>query len=188
VQNKLRFLLVICLFFSSAAQAFSISSIKFPEDHNVHKEAEVWKFSGKLQTEEGAKYAYVFQLSKKEDIIKVSTHVTDLISKKEALNYHIEQGNVSGKKDKTIQWEAGKAFMRYNLIGDSWTFGVDDEKNGFNFRVKSVSPYVLNSKKSYSAKNMSINGNLTLDGKAIFVTGKDTVFEHCWGCGSLALR
>ncbi len=95
--------------------------------------------------------------------------------------------------DKSIEWKVGKAFIKYNVIGDSWFFGVLDEKNGFNFRVKGVRTYVLNGKNgylvekkdnyqaSYSAQSMDINGHLTLDGQSYFVTGKNSWFEHSWG-------
>lgn len=214
-------LTVFCCFFFNSAIASAIVSeniqpemIMFPKDHGKHTLAteEVWMFSGEVASEDGKRYAYMYQLKRKDKKLSVFTNIVDLSMKKtkEVLLYKKDQlmkDNTSTKKSasskksaQSIEWKVGKAFMKYNIIGDSWFFGVLDEKNGFNFRVKGVRTYVLNGKDgylmqkkekdkkqafkaSYSAQSMNINGHLTFDGESSFVTGKNSWFEHHWGTG-----
>lgn len=183
--------------------------IIFPKDHNEHDLAttEVWMFTGEIETEEGNKYAYMFRLKRKktenenEQKLSVFANIVDLSSNNQVLVYkHTKRVKVKASVSTTpeaqfLQWKVGKAFMKYNVIGDSWMFGILDDANGFNFRVKGIRTYVLNGKEgyllqqknsfaaSYSAQNMSINGHLTLEGKSNFVAGKNSWFEHHWGTG-----
>ncbi len=189
---KLIFLLCFC------SLALAQEPITFPKDHGIHSEQtrESWSFTGEVESEEGNKYAYMFQLKRKNEKLMIFTNIVDLATKKELLRYsHTEQLHITPKHKKIMQWKVGKAFMKYDSRSDSWIFGLLDENNGFNFRVKGVRNYVLNGKDgyiaqktdsknfeaSYSAQSMYINGHLTLEGKSIFVTGKNSWFEHHWG-------
>lgn len=175
--------------------------IELPSDHGNHFTTtnEMWMFSGKVTTEEGQPYIYMFTFKRKNNQWRVFVNLIDLITQKEVLLYQYTEKDTSIKvfqehKQNTMMWRVGKAFMNYNVIGDSWFFGVMDEKNGFNFRVKGIRNYVLNGHQgylqwlnenafqaSYSAQNMEINGHLTLDENNTFVTGENSWFEHRWG-------
>lgn len=211
-----RNLFFLCLFLLGS-QLFAKEALKpiiFPEDHGQHVSATVegWMFSGEITTEEGETYAYMYQLKQKNKKISIFANVVDLSIKKtekseapptvfeykytEQLDDEGFRKMVNRKQEqeqiKSMEWKVGKAFIKYNVIGDSWFFGVEDDKNGFNFRVKGVRNYVLNGENgylshkndnyeaSYSAQSMSINGHLTLGGKSRFVTGKNSWFEHVW--------
>lgn len=177
--------------------AFAAPAIVFPEDHAQHVTAatESWVFTGEIETEEGEKYAYIYRIKRKNNTLYVFANIINLsvANKKAVFTYkdHITYTNDHTDKQ-SIQWKVGNAFMKYNIIGDSWFFGITDDQNSFNFRVKGVRNYVLNGDKgylsafqaSYSAQSMSINGHLTLDGKSAFVTGKNSWFEHYWGTAS----
>ncbi len=172
--------------------------IVFPKDHGNHGQQarDVWVFTGEVENEEGNQYAYMYLLKRNKDTWGVFANIVDLTTQKEVLRYKDKSPKPEiSSSDEWMQWKVGKAFMKYNVISDSWLFGLLDEKNGFNFRLKGVRTYVLNGdngylvhkkgtphvEASYSAQSMSINGHLTLDGKSSFVTGKNSWFEHRWG-------
>jgi predicted secreted hydrolase len=190
---------ILCMFFllfSPLLQAREL--IVFPKDHGNHpiQALEVWSFTGQVETADGKKYAYMYLLKRKHEMLHVFANIVDLTTQKEVLLYK-DKGPLQAisSSDELMQWKVGKAFMKYNVISDSWLFGLLDDKNGFNFRLKGVRNYVLNGKEgyvaqekgtknfeaSYSAQSMNINGHLTLDGKSSFVTGKNSWFEHRWG-------
>lgn len=192
--------IVISLFFLSlfsfSAQAQEV--IEFPKDHGNHvkQSKDVWVFTGEVESEEGNKYAYMYLLKRNNDTWAVFTNIVDLATQKEVLRYKDKSTKSEVSiSDELMQWKVGNAFMKYNVISDSWLFGLLDEKNSFNFRLKGVRNYVLNGDNgylvrekstqnfvaSYSAQSMNINGHLTLDGKSSFVTGKNSWFEHRWG-------
>lgn len=193
----MRFLFLLLLFFCPLAQAQE--PITFPKNHASHPEQplEVWSFTGEAETEDGNKYAYMYQLKRTHEMLRVFANIVNLNTQKEVLRYKHKRkiSATSLSESEPIQWKVGKAFMKYNAISDSWLFGILNDENGFNFRLKGVRNYVLNGKEgylvqgkdtknfeaSYSAQSMNINGHLTLDGKSIFVTGKNSWFEHRWG-------
>lgn len=196
-----RFLILWTVCFLSLFFSFSLKAqelIEFPKDHGNHAQQskDAWMFTGEVETEEGKKYAYMYLLKRHGNIWVVFTNIVDLEKQKEVLRYKEKKmKSVVSSSHELMQWKVGKAFMKYNAISDSWLFGLLDEKNGFNFRLKGVRTYVLNGndgylmhekktqhfEASYSAQSMNINGHLTLDGKSNFVTGKNSWFEHRWG-------
>lgn len=179
------------------------TSIVFPLDHGEHEKAttETWMFTGEFEIENGEKYAYMYKLKRNQKEYKVFTNIVNISvsNSKPLLNYKATSSTqeVFKKKGK-YYWKIKNAFMKYDAIADSWFFGVLDDKNGFNFRVKGIRAYVLNGSKgyitklhknntieafkaSYSAQSMSINGYLTIENKSNFVTGKNSWFQHSWG-------
>lgn len=194
------FIFLLTVFFSPLLRAEE--PIVFPKNHGSHlaQTMEVWMFTGEAETEEGNKYAYMFQLRRDNDTMSVFANIVDLATQKQVLQYKHKNQKPFLKKeskdsDEPMSWKVGKAFVKYDPISDSWIFGVLDDKNSFNFRVKGVRNYVLNGKEgylvqekgtknfqaSYSAQSMNMNGHLTLEGKSSFVTGKNSWFEHRWG-------
>lgn len=208
INKIIKFLVVVSVFLlftpiTTQAKITNIPTIpiELPADHSNHfnTTTEIWMFSGKVTTEEGQPYIYMFTFKRKNNQWHVFVNLIDLITQKEVLLYQYTEKDASIKvfqeaNQNTVMWRVGKAFMNYNVIGDSWFFGVLDEKNGFNFRVKGIRNYVLNGHQgylqwfndnafqaSYSAQNMGINGHLTLEGNNTFVTGEHSWFEHRWG-------
>lgn len=170
----------------------SQQKIDFPYDHLPHlnKKKELWRFTGTLSTDKGESYNYIFVLNREGEIYNVITQVISLSDNKKVLfrEFHTDTGSFKEK----LTFRVGKAFITYNKINDSWTFGIDDSQYGFNLRAKAIRPYALNQLKTaskrynhigksyYSAQDMTVNGTLTLEGKSVFVTGKHTWLDHFW--------
>ena len=196
-------LFILCLFLlagpvttlAAESQASPPASITaYPKAHGVHSRFayETWDFSGQAFDEAGNHYGYFFKVFKRKHILGIVSRIVDFTTSKKIFFY---EAKVKFEKSETskpseLHLKIKDAFLRYAPESDSWTFGVLQKQNAFNFRAKSLKPYTPNhpdqTKSSplhlnqYAAQSMHINGNLTIKGQSSFVTGKDSWLMHTW--------
>lgn len=92
-----------------------------------------WLFTGVVNSEAGDRYAYVFQLEKKDQELRLQSALFDEHLKERIFFY---EASAKVQEEPELKWKIGRAFLNHNLITDSWTFGVKTkEGKGFNFKI-----------------------------------------------------
>ena len=147
-----------------------------------------WAFSGMVTNESGEQYGYVFQMQRDGDKFHAMTALFDGQTRHVVL---FDEASVSISDPKSTNWQAGRVFLRFNPINDSWIFGLKTKnKQGFNFKVDMLSQ----AEKTPTAQTLRpgieaiisqtghLNGHLQIgnDSKEQFVTAKNAWFRQVW--------
>ncbi len=145
---------------------------------------EAWYLSGIVETEARKKYGYYFIVFRDGDKFYHQANVMDLVSREQVLSTK-SQAELPLKGRLGVHFLIGDAFLRYNDINHSWTFGID-KAQGLNLRLESLDKgnHPVNHYKDWSfstEQSMRVNGELSIEGKNQFVIGSNTWLVHEWG-------
>lgn len=183
------FFSLLLLLVSLHVFALEESSISDTKDSSPMQATEAnWVFSGMVRTELDEKYSYYFQIQRKQEQVKLLATLVDMQSHK-ALFYEELQTKLE-QSDKNT-WQLGKAFLRFNVITNSWAFGIKTaDKKGFNFKVDMLqqlesAPLVHKLKEGVSFRVQEtghLNGHLFLGSEKNeqFVIAKKNWFMQLW--------
>lgn len=147
-----------------------------------------WTFSGLVSNEAGERYGYFFQMQKQGRHFHSKTALIDGQTNKLVFYY---EGNEDITPDNNLNWQVGRSYIKYNLITDSWVFGVKSpDKKGFNFKVDMLK--LVNSDidtlalrpgiKLQTLQTSRLTGHIKVDDNANdeFVTSNKSWFGKLW--------
>lgn len=147
-----------------------------------------WVFSGIVTNESGERYNYYFQMQRKDNKLHAVATLIDGQNKEILL---FEENNAVIKQPESGNWQAGRAFMQFNPINNSWVFGVKAKaKIGFNFKVDMLRQTVTvpPTQDLRSGVQLLVNQTGRLNGhlqtgalaKEQFVTAPKAWFKQMW--------
>lgn len=148
-----------------------------------------WVFFGAVSNESGERYNYYFQLQRDKQQFHITAALIDAETNTLVL---FEEGDGHQESVDSNQWTAGRAFLRFNAINNTWVFGVKNkQKRKFNFKVdmfgledktpakqqelrKGIELHVMQTGR--------LNGHLQAGEKSKeqFVTAKSASFRQLW--------
>jgi hypothetical protein len=142
-----------------------------------------WVFVGMVSDENGEQYGYVFQMQREANHFHVMTALLNAQSKERLL---FEEASADIADTSTEHWKVGNAFLRFNPINESWTFGMKAGENRyFNFKVDMLNTAAVNQRLRANMQLLlkqsgPLNGHLQLgtEQKAQFVTAKNAWFRQ----------
>lgn len=92
-----------------------------------------WTFTGLASTENGEYYGYFFIMQQENQLLRARVGLLD--QRTNSLIFYYENESEMDNLSE-LKWKVGKAFLKHNLINESWVFGVKNLDNkGFNFKV-----------------------------------------------------
>ncbi|QBR83726.1 hypothetical protein E3983_04765 [Legionella israelensis] len=156
-------------------------------DLSAQPEYSNWLFSGLVNNENGETFAYIFSIQQTGHVFHVQTALFD--GEKNKLLFSYDQRKTLNNT-KELKLKVGHAFLNYNPINASWSFGVRLEKRkGFHFKVDMLS----SSKNKSNAEALRpglqllvkqanrLNGYIQLGAhKEQFVTANYSWFSQIW--------
>ena len=146
-----------------------------------------WVFSGLVSNETGDQYHYYFQMRHDNDQFFADAVLVN--AQTNTLILH-ETGEALIKNINDMQWDAGRIFLRFNTINNSWVFGVKNHNHtGFNFKIDMMSQSGSNVAKEQAlstglefmiGQTGSLNGHVLIEGQEEFVTAKKAWLRQMW--------
>lgn len=147
-----------------------------------------WIFTGKVHTDTGENFGYVFQMRREGQQFFSMAAIVD--SEKQQLLL-FDEGKAVLDNPKMLQWQVGNAFLSFNAINESWIFGFHSkEKDGFNFKVDMLGPSLQSKQKIEISKGVHLvvnqtgrlNGHIQIakEKKEYFVTAHNTWYRQVW--------
>lgn len=148
-----------------------------------------WIFSGTVTNESEDHFHYFFQLQRNNQQLHVIATLIDAQTNQVIL---YEESDAPYEEPENYQWHVGRAFLRFNVITNSWVFGVKNKKDlGFNFKVDmmGISNNVLSRKQvlrdgvEFLIKQTGrLNGHFQAgeENKEQFATAKKAWFQQMW--------
>lgn len=159
--------------------------LNLSKDSILHPAAshESWYMSGFVENEQAQRFAYYFVVHRINEQFSYFTQIISMQTGKEIYKSS-DKAELSLATRQGINLKIGDGFFRYNNINDSWIFGVDS-RDGFNLRVESrpmtsQSINHLNQVSFYNLQSKRVNGQLSKDNKAQFVTASNAWISHQW--------
>ncbi len=129
--RKFRIFLVGILCLSCSLHALSDNPP--PEDKKDIADSS-WTFVGVASNEVNERYYYYFQLIQQKRMRTAQVLLVDAENKNKQHYFIQEEKSTS---ESSSSWQAGRAFLRFNAINNSWIFGLKNNNGeGFNFRVE----------------------------------------------------
>ncbi|KTC73061.1 hypothetical protein Lbir_1113 [Legionella birminghamensis] len=148
-----------------------------------------WTFAGVVVNENDERYQYYVEIQRNgKDLHASATLING--STKEVVLYEESEGQID--TDDNTSLKAGRIFLRYYPINDSWIFGVKIKENkGFNFKVDMLGLADASSAKQQKLRagvELQINQTGHLNGhlqtgassKEEFVTASKAWFRQVW--------
>lgn len=148
-----------------------------------------WAFSGIVSNESGEYYNFYLDIQRNFDQLYGVATLIDTANKQVVF---YEESTTKFDAQDTTAWQAGRIFLRFNPINNSWVFGVkNDDGKGFNFKVDMLGVMDnLSAKKQDLRQGVELlisqtdrlNGHLqTGNGtKEQFVTAPKAWFRQVW--------
>lgn len=147
-----------------------------------------WVFSGVVMNESGEQYAYFFRMQRHEKEFHAIAALFDAQNKK--LIFLDEERAVLDNPEQ-YNWHVGHSFLRFNVINDSWVFGLKtDDKKGFNFKVDMLNqpennPIAQDLREGVEfivSQTGQLNGHVLVGDERgeEFVTAKNAWFQQLW--------
>lgn len=202
--KRIIILLFLSIFYSFAQAEETTSAVTPIEEipsplekiHSLYAAQASWTFSGMVFNENGENYVYYFHIQKRDKQLQGSALL--MASRTKEILIYEESSSLSDKKEDLL-WRAGNLFLRFNVINNSWIFGVKGkDKKGFNFKVD-----MLGQTDAAFAKEQllragliflinqtgRLNGHFQLAaGNEEFVTAKTAWFRQIWLSNTQAIR
>lgn len=126
-------ILPVIIILLSLSLAIGAASEKV-SDKKIEAANSSWIFTGMATNEAEDRYYYYFHLQQQKDVSTAKVILVDAQSKKQ-LRYYIQEADTA--ENDNSEWQVGRAFLRFNVINNSWIFGLKSKNNeGFNFRVE----------------------------------------------------
>lgn len=188
--------LLFCLSLMATAFATQVEKTTTPQKEIPHQTIQPadakqmdWVFSGVVSNESGEYYNYFFQLQRDEEQFHTVAALFD--AQTNSLVFY-DENNEKIDKPELSQWRVGRAFLRFNVINNSWIFGVKSkDKKGFNFKVDMLGLNENNSSKQQDIRagiellvyqTGRLNGHLQTgaDSSEQFVTARNAWFRQMW--------
>jgi len=120
---------ILCL----SCSLHALSDNPPPEDKTDIADSS-WTFVGVASNEENERYYYYFQLIQQARMRTVQVLLVDAQNKNKQ-EYFLKEEKSAPETLSSLQ--AGRAFLRFNAINNSWIFGLKNKNGeGFNFRVE----------------------------------------------------
>ena len=173
---------VSLFFLSSVLNATGVDAIS-PDGKYAESINGSWTFSGLVNSENGDKYGYFFEMQRQG--VEFQTKAALIDSQTNQLVFYYE-ANESIKQTEPLNWRVGKSFLRFNPINDSWIFGVrKKDKQGFNFKVDMMKQDKVNAQetlvlrpgvKLQALQTSQLNGHIQLADREQFVTASRAWF------------
>ncbi len=180
--------LFLCLVVSATAPLYAAEDVV--EDNFLPTDANhaSWVFSGVVSNEAGDNYGYFFQMQRDDAKLHAVTALFDGQTKKVIF---LEESEAVAEDPMPYNWHAGRAFMRFNPINDSWVFGLQHkDKKGFNFKVDMLKqteniPLTQNLRPGvelFVNQMSNLNGHIQVgdETEEQFVTAKNAWFRQVW--------
>jgi hypothetical protein len=147
-----------------------------------------WVFSGVVTNESGESYGYFFQMQRDGDQFHSIAALFDAQSKHVIL---LDEDQAVIHDSTPYNWHVGRAFLRFNVINDSWIFGLKtQDQKGFNFKVDTLKqaenkPVIQSLRPGVELlvnQTSRLNGHVQAgdDNKEQFVTAKNAWFRQIW--------
>ena len=145
-----------------------------------------WLFVGQVVNDDQERYFYFFQMQRNGK--HVAAHVA-LFDAETQLPIFAEQGEALLEDLSIDNWHVGHAFLRFNPINASWTFGIKESNHrGFNFKVDMLASAENRARMQtlrpglevVVAQTGELDGQLQISNadKEHFVTAKQTWFRQ----------
>lgn len=146
-----------------------------------------WTFTGMVVSEDDEHYQYYLEIHRdNQELSAVATLIKE--ENKQIILYEETRGDIAQADSNSLH--AGRIFLRFNPINDSWIFGIKPQDNiGFNFRVEMLGgTQTAKQQKLQSGTQLFVmqtgrlNGHINLgeSEKEQFVTSAKTWFRQIW--------
>ncbi len=163
---------------------------------SLHAPQANWVISGTVTNESGDRFHYFFQIQANNNAYQGTATLIDAQTKQVVL---YEEGNsvIDASQTEITKKQAGKLFLRFNPISNSWVFGVKHsgvkKDKGFNFKIDMLeaSDAISNHAKEQALREGIVslinqtgrlNGHINNFGsqKEEFVTAEKAWFRQIW--------
>lgn len=182
-------ILTMTLLVSSHSNATVIPSVEQPKFTPIESKQATWVFSGIVSTDNGDNYGYFFQMQRENNHFHAMAALLDEQSK--ALIFSEDSVADLDELNKPLNWQVGRAFLRFNAINDSWIFGVKPRDHfGFNFKVDMLKQFASQPSMHHlrSGVTMMVTQTSELNGHILtgmsdteqFVRSNDAWFRQVW--------
>lgn len=163
---------------------------------SLHAPQANWVISGTVTNESGERYHYFFQIQANNNSYQGVATLIDAQTK-HVLLYEEGKSPMEDAKAEVTKKQAGKLFLRFNPISNSWVFGVKHKGlargKGFNFKIdmlETADAALSHSKEQALREGIvslinqtgRLNGHINIDEsqKEEFVTAQKAWFRQIW--------
>ncbi len=156
---------------------------------SINSQNASWVFYGNVINENNDPYHYFFQMNRVHN--KFYAIATLIDAQKNKILLYEESKTTIDDPDHML-WQVGHAFLQFNVINNSWIFGVKNpDSKGFNFKVDMLGQpdgkankqqNLLNGVELLIGQTGRLNGHVNISGKGHdeFVTASHAWFRQLW--------